>query len=63
MRSFSTSDLPQVLTAGAAPPQSFLMAFAQAWRGKGRENAIRPEMLTDPHEARGAYPEPNMAAW
>jgi endothelin-converting enzyme/putative endopeptidase len=51
---------------GFTGDQRFFIAFAQAWRGKGREDAIRAQMLTDPHsphEARGTYPERNMDAW
>jgi len=46
--------------------QRFFLSFAQAWRGKTRDDALRAQMLTDPHsprEARGSFPERNMDAW
>jgi putative endopeptidase len=46
--------------------QRFFLSFAQAWRGKTRDDALRAQMLTDPHSprtARGSFPERNMDAW
>ena len=46
--------------------QRFFLSFAQAWRGKTRDDALRAQMLTDPHsprDARGSFPERNMDAW
>jgi putative endopeptidase len=51
---------------GFTGDQRFFLAFAQAWRGKARDDALRAQMLTDPHsprEARGSFPERNMDAW
>jgi putative endopeptidase len=46
--------------------QRFFLSFAQAWRGKTRDDALRAQMLTDPHSprtARGTFPERNMDTW
>jgi putative endopeptidase len=46
--------------------QRFFLAFAQAWRGKIRDDAVRAQMLTDPHSpaaARGQLPLRNIDAW
>ena len=51
---------------GFTGDQRFFLSFAQAWRGKMRDDALRAQMLTDPHsprEARGTFPERNMDAW
>ncbi len=51
---------------GFTGDQRFFLAFAQAWRGKIRDDAVRAMMLTDPHSppaARGQYPVRNMDAW
>jgi putative endopeptidase len=51
---------------GFTGDQRFFLSFAQAWRGKARDDALRAQMLTDPHsprEARGSFPERNMDAW
>jgi putative endopeptidase len=51
---------------GFTGDQRFFLSFAQAWRGKVREDALRVQILTDPHsprEARGTFPERNMDAW
>jgi putative endopeptidase len=45
---------------GAQPPtldgftgdQRFFLAFAQSWRGKQREEAVRAQIATDPHSPR-----------
>jgi len=45
--------------------QRFFLAFAQAWRGKRRDGAIREQVLTDPHSpdfARGNVVR-NIDAW
>ena len=51
---------------GFTGDQRFFMAFAQTWRGKMRDDALRAIMLTDPHSppgARGSIPERHMDAW
>jgi putative endopeptidase len=51
---------------GFTGDQRFFLSLAQAWRGKTRDDALRAQMLTDPHSpraARGAFPERNMDAW
>ena len=39
---------PRVLD-GFTGDQRFFMAYAQVWRGKRREGAVREQVLTDPH--------------
>jgi putative endopeptidase len=54
------------LLDGFTGDQRFFLSFAQAWRGKTREDALRAQMLTDPHSprtARGTFPERNMDVW
>jgi endothelin-converting enzyme/putative endopeptidase len=51
---------------GFTADQRFFMAHAQVWRAIQREDALRNQMLTDPHSpaaARGSIPERNMDAW
>ena len=51
---------------GFTGDQRFFLAFAQAWRGKIRDDAVRAQMLTDPHSpsaARGQLPLRNIDAW
>ena len=51
---------------GFTGDQRFFMAHAQVWRAIQREDALRNQMLTDPHApaaARGSIPERNMDAW
>jgi endothelin-converting enzyme/putative endopeptidase len=37
------------LIDGLTPDQRFFLAYAQAWQGKDREDALRQQILTDPH--------------
>ncbi len=37
---------------GLSGDQRFFLAFAQAWRGKVREDALRQQVATDPHSPR-----------
>ena len=51
---------------GFTGDQRFFLAYAQAWRGKMRDDAVRAQMLTDPHSppaARGQLPLRNIDAW
>jgi endothelin-converting enzyme/putative endopeptidase len=59
---------------GAEPPvidgftgdQRFFMAHAQMWRSLQRDDALRSQILSNPHSpamARGSIPERNMDAW
>jgi len=51
---------------GFTGDQRFFMAHAQVWRAIIRDDALRNQVLTDPHApaaARGSIPERNMDAW
>jgi len=51
---------------GFTADQRFFMAHTQVWRAIQRDDALRNQMLTDPHSpaaARGSIPERNMDAW
>jgi endothelin-converting enzyme/putative endopeptidase len=51
---------------GFTGDQRFFMAHAQVWRTIQRDDALRAQMLSDPHSpapARGSIPERNMDAW
>ena len=51
---------------GFTGDQRFFMAHAQVWRAIQREDALRAQMLSDPHSpaaARGSIPERNMDTW
>jgi len=57
---------PAPVIDGFSGEQRFFIAYASAWRSKSREDALRAQMLTDPHSpaaARGQYPVRNMDAW
>jgi predicted metalloendopeptidase len=51
---------------GFTGDQRFFLAHAQVWRAIQRDDAMRNQLLTDPHSppaARGTIPEQNMDAW
>ena len=51
---------------GLTGDQRFFLAFAQAWRGKQREDAIKTQVATDPHSPRRYRvigPLRNLDAW
>ncbi len=51
---------------GFTGDQRFFMAHAQVWRAIIRDDALRNQVLTDPHApsaARGSIPEKNIDAW
>lgn len=51
---------------GLTGDQRFFLAYAQAWRGKMREDALRNQVATDPHSPerfRVQGPLPNIDAW
>ena len=51
---------------GFTGDQRFFMAHAQVWHAAIRDDALRNQVLTDPHApaaARGSIPERNMDAW
>jgi endothelin-converting enzyme/putative endopeptidase len=57
---------PAPVIDGFTGDQRFFLSFAQLWRSKMREDALRQMMLTNPHSppgARGTLPERNMDAW
>ena len=54
------------LVDGLTGDQRFFMAYAQVWRGKRREGAVREQALTDPHSAEFARTNAvvrNIDAW
>jgi putative endopeptidase len=51
---------------GLSGDQRFFLAFAQVWRGKAREDALRNQVATDPHSPqrfRAIGPLRNVEAW
>ena len=48
---------------GFTGDQRFFLAFAQAWRGKIRDDAVRAQMLTDPHSPRRRAGSCRCATW
>ncbi|HEU4881223.1 MAG TPA: M13 family metallopeptidase [Longimicrobium sp.] len=45
-------DGPRTQIDGFTPEQRFFLAFAQAWRGIARDEAVRVQVQTDPHSPR-----------
>ncbi len=63
-KSLGGKDAPVI--DGLTGDQRFFLAFAQAWRGKQREDALRNQVATDPHSParfRVLGPLPNIDAW
>jgi len=57
---------PAPVIDGFTGDQRFFLSFAQVWRGKMRDDAVRGMMLTNPHSpsmARGSFPQRNIDAW
>jgi putative endopeptidase len=57
---------PAPVLDGLTGDQRFFLAFAQAWRGKQREDAIKTQIATDPHSPRRFRvigPLRNLDAW
>jgi putative endopeptidase len=57
---------PAPVLDGFTGDQRFFIAFARVWQGKMRDDALRQQLLTNPHSpagARGTYPERNLDAW
>jgi putative endopeptidase len=40
---------PAPLIDGLTGDQRFFLGFAQIWRGKSRDDALRQQMVSDPH--------------
>jgi putative endopeptidase len=62
----SLNGKPAPVLAGLTGDQRLFMAFAQSWRGKLREDAIRKQTVSDPHSYRAFRvlgPVPNVDAW
>jgi len=57
---------PAPVIDGLTGDQRFFLAFAQAWRGKQREDAIKTQVASDPHSPRRFRiigPLRNLDAW
>jgi putative endopeptidase len=57
---------PAPLLDGLTGDQRFFLAYAQAWRGKQREDAMKAQMASDPHSPRRFRtigPLRNIDAW
>jgi len=57
---------PARVLAGLTGDQRLFLAFAQSWRGKLRDDAIRKQTVSDPHSYRTFRvlgPVPNVDAW
>ncbi|MEH6662028.1 MAG: M13 family metallopeptidase [Parasphingorhabdus sp.] len=65
-RRYVASHGEQPVIDGLTGDQRFFLSWAQVWRGKSRENALREQLLTDPHsptEYRVDGVVPNIDAW
>jgi len=57
---------PAPVLDGFSGDQRVFLGWAQAWRGKAREDYIRNQVVSDPHaprQYRGSTPERNIDAW
>jgi predicted metalloendopeptidase len=45
----SLGDRPAAVMDGFTGEQRFFLGWAQAWRGKARDKALRVQLLSDPH--------------
>jgi putative endopeptidase len=57
---------PAAVVDGLTGDQRFFLAYAQAWRGKQREDAIKTQVASDPHSPRRFRvlgPLRNLDAW
>jgi putative endopeptidase len=57
---------PAPVIDGLTGDQRFFLGFAQIWRGKTREDALRQQMVSDPHSPEKARIDgvvPNVDAW
>ena len=57
---------PAPVIDGLTGDQRFFLAFAQAWRGKQRDDAIKTQVASDPHSPRRFRvigPLRNLDAW
>ena len=62
----SLNGKPAPVIDGLTGDQRFFLAFAQAWRGKQREDAIKTQVASDPHSPRRYRvigPLRNLDAW
>ena len=62
----SLNGKPAPMIDGLTGDQRFFLAFAQAWRGKQREDAIKTQVASDPHSPRRYRiigPLRNLDAW
>ena len=62
----SLNGKPAPVIDGLTGDQRFFLAFAQAWRGKQREDAIKTQVASDPHSPRRFRiigPLRNLDAW
>jgi putative endopeptidase len=63
-KSLNGKDAPVI--DGLTGDQRFFLAFAQAWRGEQREDAIKTQVASDPHSPRRYRiigPLRNLDAW
>jgi len=62
----SLNGKPAPVIDGLTGDQRFFLGFAQIWRGKSRDDALRQQMVSDPHSPEKARIDgvvPNLDAW